>query len=342
LVPVFAAVLLWLRRDETAAIIKSVAVIGGILLGVGLLLCALPFAVPGVAVVLGRTLGTTVVESVGVGMSVAGALLLIQQPIRFAGIPASDRWIGFAVLMGADLIRLWATYTSRYAPERFSFILALVGVFVMVGGVGILRWAGWPIAFLIFMLPLPAFLDAHLSKNLQTAATEASTFLLQTVGIESRHVGNEIHFFVGTEEQQIEVAEACSGLRMLTIFGALSFAVVLLIELPLWQRIVILFSSVPIALAVNIMRITLTAMLFMVLPESHEDLRKWVHDMWGWVMMPMALGLMFLEFQILSHLVIEDEEDLTVPISLGAGSSRPLPERAATPTKAPRQPAPNR
>ena len=63
----------------------------------------------------------------------------------------------------------------------------------MVGGLRILRWAGWPVAFLIFMLPLPAELDGTLSANLQTRATTvSSTYALQTLGVGAVRSGNVI------------------------------------------------------------------------------------------------------------------------------------------------------
>ena len=116
----------------------------------------------------------------------------------------------------------------------------------------------------------------------------------------------------------MEVEAACSGLRMLTIFVALCFAVVLLADFPMWQRIVIVLSSVPIALAVNIMRIVATGILFSVLPASQEKLKHFFHDGAGLVMMPLALLLLFLEYKIMSNLFVEDEDDLVQPLGLGS------------------------
>ena len=314
LVPLFAGVLLYLRRDETVPLIKSLATLGGALLGAGLLLCVLPFVLPDSIATMGF-LSTPLLESVGVALSTAGALLVIQQQIPFSEISAAERWIGLGIVLAGEVMRLWATHSSRYSPERFSFILALAGVFVMVGGLRSLRWAGWPIAFLIFMLPLPAILDSTLSANLQTGATASSTYLLQAMGVGAVRSGSVIS--VGRDGIPMNVEEACSGLRMLTIFGALCFAVVLLSDFPMWQRIVIVLSSVPIALAVNIMRITGTGILFTIFPASQERLRAFFHDGAGLVMMPLAMLLLFLEYKILSNLFIEDEDDLVQPLGMG-------------------------
>jgi len=314
LIPLFAGVLLYLRRDETTPLIKSLATLGGALLGAGLLLCVLPFVLPDSITTMGF-LSTPLFESFGVALSTAGALLIIQQQIPFSEIPSAERWIGLGIVLTGEVMRNWATHTSHYWPERFSFIFALAGIFIMVGGMRILRWAGWSIVFLMFMLPLPGYLDDHLSANLQTGAAASSTYLLQAMGVGAVRTGSVIS--VGRDGVPMNVEEACSGLRMLTIFGAFCFAVVLLCDFPMWQRIVIVLSWVPIALAVNIIRITGTGILFSLLPASQEKLKLFFHDGAGLVMMPLAIILLFLEYKILSNLFVEDEEDLVQPLGMG-------------------------
>jgi len=114
------------------------------------------------------------------------------------------------------------------------------------------------------------------------------------------------------------VVEACSGLRMLTIFGALAVAITLVTDRPMWERFVIAFSAIPIALLVNTIRITVTGILHLTVGTEIAD--KVFHDLAGWVMMPMALGFLYVEFQILSHLVIEDGP--VGPVRIGATPGR--------------------
>ncbi len=334
LVPMFAAVLMWFWRDESQEIVKPVARAGAILLGIGLVLCVVPFVAEDLAMSLGNAIGKSVPEAIGVGCGVAGAFLLIQPRIDFAGVPMQDRWIGFAVLMAAEGLRVFATYRAMTTPELFSFIPALAGVFIMAGGLQTMKWAGWALLFLIFMLPLPAQLDKHLSGNLRTVATRSSTFLLQTIGLQARYEGNDI--FVGPDESKLGVEDACSGLRMLTIFGALCFAVALLCGRPLWQRIVILMSWIPIALVVNIARISLTGVFYVIFPGSHEDLQHFFHNMWGWVMMPMALGLLLVEFKILTNLVVDDEDEIDAPpMPFSPSTNKPKSSKPAAPLNRP-------
>ncbi|MEX0678961.1 MAG: exosortase/archaeosortase family protein [Pirellulales bacterium] len=227
-------------------------------------------------------------------------ILLWMRHESFGPVTLAARWAGVGLLSAGLAMRLVFTYFPNHFPEMVSFVPAVAGVFLLVGGWKMLRWAGPAVAFLIFMFPLPGFLDARLLAPLQKVATMASTYVLQTIGIPSYSEGNRI--VIG--EVQLGVVEACSGLRMLTIFVALAVAITLVTDRPMWERIVIVLSAVPIALAVNIVRITVTGILHLTAGPELADMV--FHDLAGWFMMPMALGLLYVEFQILSHLLIEE------------------------------------
>jgi exosortase len=126
---------------------------------------------------------------------------------------------------------------------------------------------------------------------------------MQTFGIEVYHDGNVIHL----EQMDMNVVDACSGLRMLTIFLALSVAIAMIVTTrPWWERLIIVVSAVPVALLVNVIRITITGMLYN-LNVRQEIAQHFFHDFAGWIMMPMALGFLYLELSILSRVMIETE-----------------------------------
>jgi exosortase len=228
------------------------------------------------------------------------AILLWLRYEPFGPVTIGARWAGVALIAGGVGLRCLATYYPSHVLEMDSFVPAVMGVFLLVGGWKTIRWAGPALAFLIFMFPLPGFLDTRLLGPLQKVATLSSTYLLQTMGIPSYSEGNRI--VIG--EVELGVVEACSGLRMLTIFAALAVAITLVTERPLWERVVIILSAVPIALASNIIRITVTALLYLTVgPDLVERV---FHDLDGLFMVPLALGLLYIEFQILSNLVIDD------------------------------------
>ncbi len=122
--------------------------------------------------------------------------------------------------------------------------------------------------------------------------------MLQTLGIAAYAEGNVI--VMG--EIHIGVVEACSGLSMLMIFFALSTAVTLLSRRSPLERTVIFLSAVPIALAANILRIVATAILHKVAGRELADLV--FHDLAGWLMMPLALGMLWLLIRLLDWLLV--------------------------------------
>jgi exosortase len=202
---------------------------------------------------------------------------------------------------------------------RLSFVTSLFGLFLMVGGWHVIKWAGPAILFLVFMFPLPTLLERTLLSGLQRMAAIASTVVLQTIGVSAFRVGNTIS--ITGVEQPMEVAEACSGMRMLTIFGAMCVALVFFIDRPWWDKLVILLSIVPIALISNITRITFTGLLYKTLPNN--DTVHWiVHDGMGYFMMVVGMGLLWLLLTILARLSVPEEEGIHVPMGGLGGKGR--------------------
>jgi exosortase len=202
--------------------------------------------------------------------------------------------------------------------DRLSFLPAIFGVFMMVGGFNAIRWA-WPgLGFLIFMFPLPTKLEVLVLLKLQRLASICSTFVLQTLGVAAFRQGNLIS--IPGMEQPLTIADACSGLRMATIFGGLAVGMVFLIERPWWDKLVILLSAIPIALAVNVIRITVTGLLYMVAGQDNIAIQKICHDYAGLViMMPAALIMLWIELQILERLTIPVETVQLRPVGGARG-----------------------
>jgi exosortase len=233
-------------------------------------------------------------------------LWLRREPIEEASPMA--RAAGIALLVGGLAMRLAGGYFAYPYVEMISLLPCVFGVFLLVGGTSLLWWAGPALGFLVFMYPLPGVVERNLLDPLQRLATICSTYALQTVGVPASRSGNIINL----GSMKLGVVEACSGLRMSTIFLALAVAITLVTTRPLWERITIIMSAIPIAILVNVIRITVTGVLYVV--ASHELAEAVFHDLAGWIMMPMAMGFLFLEVTLLSHLFIEEDDQGPAPI----------------------------
>lgn len=152
--------------------------------------------------------------------------------------------------------------------------------------------------FLFLMLPLPNRVQSAITLPLQSWATSSAVFCLEVFGYEALRDGNVIN--IG--DTAVAVAEACNGLRMLTAFFVISALVVLLVRRPLWEKLLLLASALPIALFCNTIRLVATAIALTVIEGQGWEMA--FHDFGGLVMMPVALGLVVFELWFLGKIII--------------------------------------
>ena len=210
--------------------------------------------------------------------------------------------LGAALIIGGVAIRCTGIYTRTITIQALSLVPCIAGVVLLCGGWSMVRWA-WPaVLFLFFMIPLPGAVGGLLSGVLQKIATISSTYLLQTIGIPAVSEGNVIWL----THKPLGVAQACSGLRMLTSFFALSAGVSLVIERPVWEKCLIALSAPVIAIVANVLRISATAVAYEFGNEKMAELI--FHDLAGWLMMPVGLFLLWVELYIVSKIFVEIEE----------------------------------
>lgn len=230
------------------------------------------------------------------------ALILWQRRDRLAEIEAKPSVLGWIAVLAILAIRAYLYERNEMWLEQAT-IPVMVGALVLAfGGWRMLWWAMPGVAFLVFMLPLPPRINVVMAGPLQTMATIASTALLQATGLPVLSEGNVI--YIGT--QPLEVARACNGLSMLLSFVTLITATTILVRTrPVWERVILMLSTVPIALIANVLRIAATAWAYHVFGSEWGD--KVAHDTAGWLMMPIALALVWVELKLLSWLVVEDE-----------------------------------
>jgi exosortase len=188
--------------------------------------------------------------------------------------------------------------------DAAALLLSLVAVSLAVGGVPLLKCTGPAVGFLIFMVPLPYELERNVGAPLKTAATISSTFLLQTIGLPAIRDGNLILI----DEVRLGVVDACSGLKMMVTFAAFSVGAVLLMRRSRFEKLMVVLGIVPIAVLTNVLRITATGVSFSnITDKSTQD---FLHDMHGWLMMPVGLALLWVEVWVLKRLVVEEPQVL--------------------------------
>jgi exosortase len=217
----------------------------------------------------------------------------------FAASSCRPSWWGAPLVALGAALNFFGAYFYVEWFQFLSLIPSMAGLAAAAGGWPAFRWSLPSIAYLFFMMPLPYRVELALGAPLQRIATVASTYGLQTMGLPAVAEGNIILM----DDARIGVVEACNGLGMLFMFFAFAFAAALVLQRSLADKIVIILSAAPIALLANVARITVTGLLHHTVGGKVAD--AVYHDLAGWLMMPLALGALWLELLLLSRLFVE-------------------------------------
>lgn len=227
-------------------------------------------------------------------------LLWIDRKAVFRTVVTPCLW-GLVIILVAQAARAYGLLYMYDSAVRYSLVLTIVGLVLFVAGRAVFRQVFWILGFLFLMVPLPGRIHNEISLPLQTLATSGAVFFLELFGVTVVRNGNVILL---NDTVPLAVAEACSGLRMLTAFIVVGFVLAYVIDRPRWQKVTLVLSTVPVAIICNLFRLVVTAGLFLLV--SSEFAERVFHDFAGLTMMPMAIAALLGELWILSRLVETD------------------------------------
>jgi len=211
-------------------------------------------------------------------------------------------WLwGMVLLLLAQAARIYGLLFMFESAERYSLVLTVVGLVLVVAGWQAFLRLKWILLFLFLMIPFPGRIHNLISSPLQRIATTGSVFLLEALGVRVSQQGNVVTL---NGKLPLAVAEACSGLRMLTAFIIVAAFIACMVNRPRLQKVVLLASSIPVAVLCNIVRISATAVLMVAV--SADVAQKFFHDFAGLVMMPIAVLIMFAEIGLMDRLIIPE------------------------------------
>lgn len=205
-------------------------------------------------------------------------------------------WSGVILILLAMVMHVVGQLSAIFILSQLAFIIALLGIILAIGGFSLLRAAFVPVIFLIFAIPLPYFIDANLSLQLQLISSQLGVFVIRLFQIPVYLDGNVID--LGT--YKLQVVEACSGLRYLFPLLSLSFLAAYLFHAPIWQRALVLFSSIPITIAMNGLRIGIVGVTVDRWgPRMAEGL---LHFFEGWIIFIASAFLLTVEVFLLARM----------------------------------------
>ncbi len=216
----------------------------------------------------------------------ASGWLIWQRREQLSGVPVTPSWRGLALLIPALSVHALATVWHIGFVAALAMLAAIVGVLWVYGG-GRLAWAlRMPLAFLLFMVPLPGVLLIGISFHMKLAAAALATQAVRLMGIPVQQAGSTLQL----PGVAIMVDDTCSGLRSLISLVALAtlWSTLLPAGSRRWQRLTIVASSIPIALAANMVRIMLLILIALVYgPKAAQG---FVHTSSGFVVFGVAVA----------------------------------------------------
>jgi exosortase len=206
---------------------------------------------------------------------VAGYVVWLDRE-RILAAPVKPCWPAMALVVWGFCQMLLGFLGALSFVSRTAFLVAAVGVVWTIAGTAVLRTLVFPLILLLFMIRIPLYVYQQITLPLQSLATQVATAGLEFLGIAVMRDGNVLVL----ADRRLEVVEACSGIRSLLSLTFLSVAYGRLFETRVWVRIALLVSTVPIAIACNAARVTLTGVLTQYKPEIAEGA---YHMFEGWV-----------------------------------------------------------
>lgn len=226
--------------------------------------------------------------------------VLWQERGRLSALPVKPSWTGLPIVLLALCVLMLGNLGAELFLSRTSLLVLIAGLVIFFLGWQYFRAVLFPWAFLLLMIPIPSILFNQITFPLQLLASKVASDVLPLAGVPVLREGNVI----GLPLMQLEVAEACSGIRSLLSLATLTIIYGYLMETRIWIRVLLALASVPIAVAANSFRIVGTGLLVQYWdPEKAEG---FFHLFSGWLIFVMSLAMLFALHKLLRTIFVKD------------------------------------
>lgn len=236
---------------------------------------------------------------------------LNQHNEKIVRLKLSRSYLGlFLMVSSITLYFLNIAFLNFGYGNPILMIATLGAIILFLGGWALIKYTWLPVVYLIFAVPLPGRFYKELTIPMRQIAAKVASATLNIVP-ELQTTVNGVVIDIMYKGVRIgdglDVADACSGMRLLMAFLALGVAMAYLHYRPTWQRLVLLGSTIPIAILCNIVRVTTTCFIFILWDPKYA--KGIYHDMLGMLMLPLAFGLYGLLAWFMQNLFEEEGEE---------------------------------
>ncbi len=243
---------------------------------------------------------------------VISLFLFWQQRKELFALRWEGAWLGLLLVVFSTFLFLMGELSALYVIIQYAFLGSIVGLVLTLVGWRGMKYAWAPLLYLVFMIPLPDFLYNSLSAKLQLVSSELGVAVIRLFGISVFLEGNVIDLGI----YKLQVVEACSGLRYLFPLMSFGFLLAYMFKAPMWQRVIVFLSTLPITVVMNSFRIGVIGVL--VDRYGIDQAEGFLHDFEGWIIFMACVGILLLMmkmFMVLSR----DKRSLRDILSLDSG-----------------------
>ncbi len=223
----------------------------------------------------------------GILIPFISGFLIWQRRGEWKKIKIESSKMGIPLVISGITVHLLSSLFRVYFTSAFSMLLVFVGLILYFYGTGFLRKNIFPIAFLIFMMPLPEVVVANISFKMKIFAAHVAATVLNNMRIPAVQEGSLIKM----RNAYVLVEDVCSGLRSLISLTALGSIFAYWMKGPIYKRILLFLLTIPIAIITNVCRIVFLASVSEIWGPQYAG--GLVHEASGFIVFGLAFVLLF-------------------------------------------------
>jgi exosortase D (VPLPA-CTERM-specific) len=205
-------------------------------------------------------------------------------------------WAGVAVTLAGAAVHVVGQLAALQNISQYGFLLCVYGLILALVGWRVAKRLVIALLILVLMIPLPLFLLNNFSAALQLISSRLGVAFMRLFGVTVYLEGNVIDLGV----YQLQVAEACDGLRYLFPLMTLGLLMAYLFKAAFWKRALLFVSSIPVSILMNSLRVGVIGILV-----EHWGIgmaEGFLHDFQGWAVFMVSAGLLLLELMLLARI----------------------------------------
>lgn len=204
-------------------------------------------------------------------------------------------WSGLILLAIAMLMLLVGEISALYLFIHYSLIVFLIGASLLLLGKAT-RYTMMPLLLLCFAIPLPYVIEVVLTAKLQLVSSMLGVMLIRVCQIPVFLEGNVIDLGI----YQLQVVEACSGLRYLFPLMSVGFIAAYFYQVAFWKRALVFLATIPITIFMNSLRIGIIGVLVDNWGISMAE--GFLHDFEGWIIFMFCAAILAMLIWILEKI----------------------------------------